>query len=178
MVLEEAEVRRIWKGYYEDLYNIDTQKQVAVYMCGFDGVRRDNYLGGEQTRRTEFEVRVGKLKNGKAAGKDDITRGMIKGGSNRVVDWIWRLCNMACDSDFVPKDGRSAVIVPLYKGKGERTECSNYRSISLLSAVGKIYAGTLVEKFRKVTEGLIVDEQGRFRAGRGCRSDLHPKADG
>ena len=25
LVLEEAEVRRIWKEYYEDLYNIDTQ---------------------------------------------------------------------------------------------------------------------------------------------------------
>ena len=28
LVLEEAEVRRIWKEYYEDLYNIDTQEQV------------------------------------------------------------------------------------------------------------------------------------------------------
>ena len=36
LVLEEAEVRRIWKEYYEDLYNIDTPEQVAVHMCGFD----------------------------------------------------------------------------------------------------------------------------------------------
>ena len=40
---------------------------------------------------------------------------------------------------------RSAVIVPLYKGKGERIECKNYRDISLLSMVGKIYAGILVD---------------------------------
>ena len=46
----------------------------------------------------------------------------------------------------MPEDWRSAVIVPLYKGKGERTECSNYRSISLLITVGKIYAGILVDK--------------------------------
>ena len=30
----------------------------------------------------------------------------------------------------MPEDWISAVIVPLYKGKGERTECKNY-SISL-----------------------------------------------
>ena len=36
LVLEEAEVRRIWKEYYEDFYNIDTQEQVVVHMCGFD----------------------------------------------------------------------------------------------------------------------------------------------
>ena len=27
----------ILKDYFEDLYNIDTQKQVAVHMCTFDG---------------------------------------------------------------------------------------------------------------------------------------------
>ena len=36
-------------------------------MCGFDGIRRGNYVGGELIRRTEVEVRVGKPKQGKAA---------------------------------------------------------------------------------------------------------------
>ena len=39
------------------------------------------------------EVRLGKLKNGKAASKDEITGDMIKNGGDGVVDWIWRLCN-------------------------------------------------------------------------------------
>ena len=45
---------------------------------------------------------------------------------------------MAFKSGVVPEDWRSVVIVPLYKGKGERTKCNNYRGISLLSVVGKI----------------------------------------
>ena len=36
----EEEMRRIWKEYFEDLYNIETQKQVGVHMCGFGGIRR------------------------------------------------------------------------------------------------------------------------------------------
>ena len=56
----------------------------------------------------------------------------------------------------------------LYKGKGERTECKNYRVISLLSVVGKIYAGILVDRVRRMTGGLIDDEQRGFRAGRVC----------
>ena len=39
-------------------------------------------------------MRVDKLKNRKAPGKDEVTGEMIKGGGDRMVDWIWRLCNM------------------------------------------------------------------------------------
>ena len=51
LVLEEVEVRKSWKEYYEDLYNRDTQEQVAIHMCGFDGVRRGNHFGGERRLR-------------------------------------------------------------------------------------------------------------------------------
>ena len=95
MAQGEDVVRRSWKEYFKDLYNIDTQKQVSVHMCGFDGIRRGNYCLGEPIGRAEFEVRTGNLKNGKVAGKDAITGEMIKGGNDRVVDWIWRLFNMA-----------------------------------------------------------------------------------
>ena len=44
---------------------------------------------------------------------------------------------MAFES-VVPEDWRSAVNIPLYKSKGERTECKNYRGVSLMSIVGKI----------------------------------------
>ena len=69
------------------------------------------------------------------------------------------------ESGSVPEDWRSA-IVPLYKGEEEGTECKNYRGISLLNVVGKIYVGILVERVCRATGGLIDDEQGGFRAGR------------
>ena len=50
---------------------------------------------------------------------------------------------MAFEIAGVPGDWGSTVIVPLYKDKGETTECENYRGISLLSVLGKIYAGIL-----------------------------------
>ena len=59
-------------------------------MCGFDDVQRGNYFGGEPIR-TEVEVRVRNHKNG----KDEFMGEMIKSGSEMVVDWIWRICNIA-----------------------------------------------------------------------------------
>ncbi len=63
----------------------------------------------------------------------------------------------------VPEDWRKAIIVPLYKGKGKREECNNYRGITQLSVPGKIYGGILNERMMKITEMSVGDEQGGFR---------------
>ena len=44
---------------------------------------------------------------------------------------------MAFESCVVPEDWRSAVIVPLYKGRGERTECKKYRGYQLVKCYWK-----------------------------------------
>ena len=75
---------------------------------------------------------------------------------------------MSFESGVEPEDWRSAVIVTLYKGKRERSECKSYRSISFFSEVGKIYAGILVDRVHRVIGGFINDKQGGIRSGIGC----------
>ena len=53
----EDEVRRICKEYFEDLYNIDIQEEVAITMCGISGNRRGNHFGGEVNGRAVFSKR-------------------------------------------------------------------------------------------------------------------------
>ena len=66
--------------------------------------------------RTEKRKVKRRIYQGKNKVNEEDTGEMIKGGDDRVVDWIWRLCNMTFES-FVPEDWKFAVIVPLYKGK-------------------------------------------------------------
>ena len=70
------------------------------------------------------------------------------------------------------EDCRSAVIIQLCKGKGERTKCRNYRGISLLSVVGKMYELILVDRVHRVTGRLIDDEQRSIRSGRGFMDQI------
>ncbi len=72
----------------------------------------------------------------------------------------------------VPDDWKKAIIVPLYKGKGSRSECSSYRGISLLSIPGKVYGRLLTERLKEVTDGKVSEDQGRFRKGRGCVNQI------
>ena len=46
----------------------------------------------------------------------------------------------------VPQDMRDANIVTLYKNKGDRGDCNNYRGISLLNIVGKLFAKDVLMK--------------------------------
>src|SRR5678815_4221110 len=167
-VTDEMNITRVWWEHFESLHYIGSNEEVIVNVCGFDGARRNRYFGDEVISKEEVIGRVRKLKNGKSAGIDEITGEMIKKGGEMVIDWILKLCNKAFMEGIVPRDGRRAVIVPLYKGKGDKGNIRNYRGISLLSVIGKIYAGILVERVRRVTEGLIGEEQGAFRSGRGC----------
>ena len=58
--------------------------------------------------------------------------------------------------------------MPLYKGRGDKCECSNSRGISLLSDVGKLFGRVLIKRVRTRTECAIGKEQCGFRQGRGC----------
>ena len=51
--------------------------------------------------------------------------------SNEILCQCWR-------EGEVPQDMRDANIVTLYKYKGDRGDCTNYRGISLLNIVGKL----------------------------------------
>src|SRR5678815_1118760 len=101
-----------------DRHNIGSNEEVIVNGCGFDGARRNRYFGDEVISKEEVMGRARKLKNGKSAGIDEITGEMIKNGGEMVIEWIWKLCNKAFMEGIVSNDWRSAIIVPLDKGKG------------------------------------------------------------
>jgi hypothetical protein len=70
--------------------------------------------------------------------------------------------------EAVPMDWKVACVIPIYKGKGDKSECGNYRGIILLSVVGKVYGSVLIEEVKRITDEKIGEEQGGFRKGRGC----------
>ena len=72
----------------------------------------------------------------------------------------------------MPIEWSSACIVPLYKGKGARNECSNSRGISLLCVVSKLYGRVLIKRIVDCTDSAIGGEQCGFRSGRGCTDQI------
>jgi hypothetical protein len=61
---------------------------------------------------------------------------------------------------------RDAKIITHYKNKGERSDCNNYRGISLLSIVGKVFARVILIRLQRLAEQVYPESQCGFRAGR------------
>ncbi|MEL7302024.1 MAG: reverse transcriptase family protein, partial [Pseudomonadota bacterium] len=167
VVTEERAVLDRWSEYYEQLLNVDDGRAAVLTdarVCGInENMRLQMEVSLEDVRKA-----VKKLKKGKAPGVDGITSEMLCFGGDSVLEWLTRVCRVCMTEGVVPKDWQKAIIVPLYKGKGDRGECKNYRGISLLSIPGKVYGRILIERVRGMTEGMIGEEQCGFRMGRGC----------
>ena len=161
-------MRKRWSEYFEGLLNVFDDRVADVECIGRGGVQSERVRESGLVEREEVVKALRKMKCGKAAGLDGIAVEFIKKGGDCVVDWLVRIFNVCMGRGEVPEDWRNACIVPLYKGKGDKGECSNYRGISLLSIPGKLYGRVLIERVKACTEHQIGEEQCGFRSGRGC----------
>ena len=55
-----------------------------------------------------------------------------------------------CHSSTVPTDWKQGLVVPIWKGKGDRQDCNNYRGITLLSMPGKVLAYLRMMRIRSL----------------------------
>ena len=63
------------------------------------------------------------------------------------------------------------MILPLYI-KNDNKDCSNYRGITLLSTVFKIYERILERELKLITERMLMEPQSGFRKGRSTQDHI------
>jgi hypothetical protein len=79
----------------------------------------------------EVEMAIEKLKRYVSPGVDQITAEFIKAGGRTIISKIHKFNNSIWNKEELPEEWKESIIVPIYK-KGDKTDCSNYRGISLL----------------------------------------------
>src|SRR5277367_1651220 len=105
------------KNYYEQLLNEVDDRVAQVARVEFEGEREERVLCDSVIKKEEVVEALKQTKGGKAAGVDNVTPEMLKEGGEEMVEWLSKLCNKAFEEGSVPEDWKSAIIVPIYKGK-------------------------------------------------------------
>lgn len=114
------------------------------------------------------------MKDGKAMEKNKIPNEIWKYGED-LSRWPQRVCNKVWRREGWPEDWKEDwIIIPIKKkGKGERME--DYKGMTLMLSLYKIYTTVLEERIKKEIEekGILSKSQAGFR--RGYRSDICAK---
>ena len=93
----------------------------------------------------EVELAIDKLKSHKSPGTDQIPAELIKAGGRKICLEIHKLITSIWKKEKLPEEWKESIIVPIYK-KGDKTDCNNYRGISLLPTTYKILSNILLSR--------------------------------
>ncbi|CAH1252458.1 Hypp9298 [Branchiostoma lanceolatum] len=126
-----------WVEHFSDLYS----RQNTVSPSALDAIEclpTMDELDAEPTLE-ELNKAIDSLSTGKAPGSDEILPDLhvLKHCKTVLLLPLHELLCQCWKEAAVPQDMRDSKIVTLYKNKGKRSDCNNYRGISLLSVVGK-----------------------------------------
>ena len=118
---------------------------------------------------TEEEVRkiTTKLKNNKSPGIDGIVNEYIKYGIDKIANVLTAIFNLVLKAGIFPKSWLTGIIKPIYKNKGSKSDANNYRGITLVSCLGKVFTGLLNKRLSDFLEqnGVLNENQAGFRSG-------------
>ena len=123
----------------------------------------------------EVMENIKKLKNNKSSGLDQILNEYLKNSPKSVILIIVKLFNIVFRTGVVPSDWCNGFINPIFKNKGSSKCADNYRGITLLSCLGKLFTSTLNLRLTNfsIKRGIIGEEQAGFRPGYGTNDHIY-----
>ena len=139
-------------NFFKDLY----AKQPLATKTSFDQSDADETqlalhdILNQDISPDEVSRAIKRLKDGKAAGEDQITNEFLKASTPNIQEAIANLFNQCLSTRCYP--WKTSLVTPLFK-KGDRYDPNNYRAIAVASNLGKLFSSILLTRllnFRSV----------------------------
>ena len=112
---------------------------------------------------SEVRTAVMELKPGKTPGEDGILTEHLKIGLPVLAPKITRVFNKIMETEEIPEQWLSNVIILIHK-KGSRNDLNNYRPITLMSNLYKLFSKIIVRRLTKTLDEEQPQEQAGFRS--------------
>ena len=131
-----------------------------------------NTIYFKPTNNTEILQIIGnmKIKNG---GVDNITTKALKIISYQIVNALTHIFNLCTEKSIWPQPLKIAEVVPIFKS-GSKMEISNYRPISLISNVAKVFQKIIYIRIQSFLDAnnLLAQNQFGFVKNKGTKDAL------
>ena len=107
----------------------------------------------------------------KASGGDAIPVELLQILKDDAVKVLHSICQQIWKTQQWPQDWKKVVFIPIPK-KGNAKECSNYRTIALISHTSKAALKILQTRLQQYMNCQLPGVQAGFRKGRGTRDQI------
>ena len=164
LIKDKPSQMKRWVEHYPELYAIEN-KVTEVAMEAVERLPTIDELDFEPSEE-DISTSLNSLTKGKSPGSDGIPAEILKCGQSTLLPHLHHLLKLCWKEKAVPQDLRDANIITIYKNKGSRGDCNNYRGISLLSIVGKLFARVVLKRLQVLANRVYPESQCGFRAGR------------
>ena len=164
MDLTEAEdINKRWQEYTEALYKKDLH----------DPDNHDGVITHLESDILECEVKwaLESITMNKASGCDGIPVELFQILKGDAVKVLHSICQQIWKTQQWPQDWKWSVFIPIPK-KDNPKECSNYRTIALISHASKVMLKILPARLQQYMNQELPDVQAGFRKGRGTRDQI------
>jgi hypothetical protein len=185
-VTSEEEIKEVWAHASEKLGEDDpndprfdrqfyeqVKKEIEEHIDAETVDEEEELAFNRWIERDEMEMQVKRMVKGKAVGGDERAAELLKHGGEVAIDVAWRFARYLFMKERYPEQWMKGKVCPLYKDGDERDPL-NYRGITLLSVIGKLFTAVMTKRLSDWAEeeGILVDEQGGFRPKRGCPDQI------
>ena len=123
------------------------------------------------TTSNEIKELINKLPMKSSSGHDNISNVLLKRLKETITTPLSIIFNKSLEEGIFPESMKLADVVPLFKSQ-DRTECTNYRPISLLLTISKLLEKIVycrMYRYLEKHEKLYVSQYG-FREGHSCEN--------
>lgn len=163
-------IKQTWKVYFESMLHIEGEDENIDWRNKGSTVTTHEEVD-EPTYEEYLQV-LAKIRNGKAAGADEINGELIKEGGEKLKKTLYNLITQIWKEEKIPQQWRKGVILPIHKN-GDEKECRNYRGITLLSVAYKILSTLINNKLRSFATQNIGEYQMGFVKGKSTVDAIH-----
>ena len=164
IIKDQEGLQKRWDGHFSNLLNRpSTVDRAALSQIPQQPVKDEVTLSPsmEEIRKAIFQTNTGR-----ASGKDGIPAEIYKVAGPNTLEAFQDILLRRWDEEEMPDGFRDALFVALYKNKGSKTDCGNYRAISLLSIAGKIFARVVLNRLIAVSEKNLPEAQCGVKPGK------------
>ena len=151
--------------------------RVLGYSGGYNAVektaciRSDTIISDLTLNESMVLAALKALEVGKATGPDEIPAKLLKETASVIAPSLCKIFNKSLQLGSLPSDWKLANVVPVRK-KGAEDHVENYRPISLLPIVSKVFEHCVLNSIRFHLYQVISPKQHGFCTGRSCVTNL------